>query len=109
MTAGTNKSGGEIPPKILNDSADVTVADLIAILWRGKKAIAVSTAIVVVMSVLLALWLPPVYRATALVAPIEQEANMRLNQAMINPLSNIQLLNGGTSFSSSIKMDIAIL
>lgn len=87
----------------------LSVLELFAILWGGRKQIVLCTVAATVLAITLALVLPPVYRSTALVAPIESDSDTSSVQSLLNPLSGIQGLYAGAGFSSSIEKAIAVL
>lgn len=54
---------------------EIDIREIITILWGGKVLVIGATALAATLSIVIALWLPSVYRAEVLLAPTEQDGN----------------------------------
>ena len=66
-----NESNQNLPPALYDDEIDL--GELFRVLWAGKWLISSITVAAAVLSVIVALLLPNVYRAEALLAPNDEE------------------------------------
>ena len=55
---------------------EIDLRELFGVLWRGKVQIVLVTALVAVLSILYALYLPNVYRSEALLAPAQEQDSL---------------------------------
>lgn len=71
-----NDSKSTLPPSwqgVVASDDEIDLMELVAALWRGKWWILATTALGAVIAVGVALWLPNVYRAEALLAPSSEQ------------------------------------
>lgn len=71
-----NDSKSTLPPSwqgVVASDDEIDLMELVAALWRGKWWILATTTLGAVIAVGVALWLPNVYRAEALLAPSSEQ------------------------------------
>jgi len=81
---------------------EVSLGDLVRVLWEGKWLIVAITTVAMVSSVVIALLLPNVYRAETLLAPNQQEssgslASLAAQYGGLASLAGINLADGDSS------------
>jgi LPS O-antigen subunit length determinant protein (WzzB/FepE family) len=95
-----NSSSATGPSHSHDDEIDLR--ELFGVLWRGKVQILLVTALLAVLSILYALYLPNVYRSEALLAPAQEQdslAGAMQGLSGLAGLAGISLPEGSTSQS----------
>ena len=97
------------PPAFYEEEIDLR--DLFRPLWMGKWVIAGVTAASAIISVIVALMLPNIYRAEALLAPNRQEGSSSLSSlaAQYGDLANLAGINVGQGSSDKTALGLEIL
>ena len=106
MMDGSQKSQSRV-----SDRAEIDIRALFGVLWRGKWWIVSITAAVIVIAVVLALRLPDIYRAEALLAPNDRSNGGRLSAlaAQYGGLASLAGLTIGDNSGNKTAMGLKIL
>ncbi len=104
-----NESTQTPPPVTYDDEIDLR--DLFRVLWAGKWLIGGITFAAAVISVVVALMLPNIYRAEALLAPNDQDGGTGLSAlaAQYGGLASLAGINLGSGSSDNTAVGLEIL
>ena len=104
-------SESEHTPPSTNYDDEIDLRELIRVLWAGKWLIAVITFAATVIAVIVALLLPNIYRAEALLAPNDQEGSGGLSalSAEYGGFASLAGINLGGGSADKATMGLEIL
>ncbi|WP_282064782.1 Wzz/FepE/Etk N-terminal domain-containing protein [Vibrio rotiferianus] len=83
--------------------------DLIALLWKGKIAIIATTVLFAVISVVVAISLPNIYRSEAVLTPATQDASMSGLSGQLGGLASLAGVSLGADDSNKSKLALEVL
>lgn len=89
-----------------NNIDELTLTQLIKILWEKKYVIIIITSLFAIFSVFYALSLPNVYTSKAILAPVDENESLYSNSRSINALSTLSGI--GLPGATSVKTQEAI-
>lgn len=99
-TEGQHQEPTHFVPVILGEgsgvqnSAEITLLDIVQILWRGKILIAAVTMIFAVISIIVALNLPNIYKSSALVVPTSSDSGSGIESSLGGQLGGLASIAG---------------
>lgn len=103
-----NEAGNQLERTPYDDEIDLR--ELFRVIWEGKWLIGGITAFAAVTAVAIALWLPNVYRAEALLAPNSQEGGGALSKlaAQYGGLASLAGINlgGGAADKTGLGLEV---
>lgn len=91
----------------LQTGDEIDLRELLVVLWRGKWIIAIATFLLIVLSVFYTLSLPNIYKSEALVAPVNDDANMRIPGQLggLAALAGVNL-GGGSDNKTALAIEV---
>ena len=105
-----NKTNPQLPQNYIADD-EIDLRELFAAIWAGKWLITSITTVFAIGSVLVALWLPNIYKSEALLAPVTEKQGGGLSALAgqfggLASLAGINLGGGGGGDKSQLAIQI---
>jgi uncharacterized protein involved in exopolysaccharide biosynthesis len=88
---------------------DIDLRELLSVIWDGKWIIIAVMVLFSIVGVYFAVTLPNIYRAEALIAPVEQESSLGGIQGQLGGLASLAGISLGGGSSNNTKLALEIL
>ena len=105
-----NKINTQLPQNFVADD-EIDLKELFSVIWQGKWLITAVTTVFAIVSILIALWLPNIYKSEALLSPISEKQGGGLSALAgqfggLASLAGINLSGGASGDKSQLAIEI---